>query len=149
MPRKKALARELPAIPRELIEHIVKGPMSAAEAAEASMAFKKALFERILGAELSHHLGSPPGAAKPEQTNKRNGTTAKTVLPSQAESVRGKSVADVANTELAVASSAMWPNLSESPWPLTDATTFTYDARSFRRVKASLTRSSTGAEPSR
>ena len=80
MPRKKAPARELPAIPKELIEHIVKGPMSAAEAAEVSMAFKKALFERILGAELSHHLGSPPGAVKPEQTNKRNGTTAKTVL---------------------------------------------------------------------
>jgi putative transposase len=28
----------------------------------ASMAFKKALIERILGAELSHHLGYPPGA---------------------------------------------------------------------------------------
>ncbi len=80
MPNKKAPKRELPAIPKDLIEQIVKGPMSAAEAADVSMAFKKALFERILGAELSHHLGSSPAAAKPEAGNKRNGTTAKTVL---------------------------------------------------------------------
>jgi putative transposase len=32
------------------------------------MAFKKALIERALGAELSHHLGYPPGEAKPEAT---------------------------------------------------------------------------------
>ena len=45
------------------------------------MAFKKALIERALGAELSHHLGYPPGAAKPEDaTNHRNGTSGKTVL---------------------------------------------------------------------
>jgi len=42
---------------------------------------KKALAERILGAELTHHLGYGPGAAKPaEQPNQRNGTTPKTVL---------------------------------------------------------------------
>ena len=42
---------------------------------------KKALAERILGAELTHHLGYGPGEAKPEeQANHRNGTTMKTVL---------------------------------------------------------------------
>lgn len=42
---------------------------------------KKALAERILGAELSHHLGYAPGEAKPPaQGNHRNGTTPKTVL---------------------------------------------------------------------
>jgi len=42
---------------------------------------KKALAERILGAELTHHLGYGPGDAKPaEQANHRNGTTPKTVL---------------------------------------------------------------------
>ena len=47
----------------------------------ASMAFKKALIERALGAELGHHLGYPNGTAKPEAvTNQRNGTSAKTVL---------------------------------------------------------------------
>lgn len=43
--------------------------------------FKKALIERALGAELTHHLGYAPGATKPDTaTNHRNGTTAKTVL---------------------------------------------------------------------
>jgi transposase-like protein len=45
------------------------------------MAFKKALIERALGAELSHHLGYPPGASKPEEAvNHRNGASGKTVL---------------------------------------------------------------------
>lgn len=45
----------------------------------ASMAFKKALIERALGAELGHHLGYPSGAAKPDAaTNQRNGTSGKT-----------------------------------------------------------------------
>jgi transposase-like protein len=55
--------------------------MSAEAVQEISSAFKKALIERALGAELSHHLGYPPGADKPEDaTNHRNGATAKTVL---------------------------------------------------------------------
>ena len=46
-----------------------------------SLAFKKALIERAMGAELSHHLGFWPGSAKPEAaSNHRNGTSAKTVL---------------------------------------------------------------------
>ena len=55
--------------------------MDAEAVNAASMAFKKALIERILGAELSHHLGYPPGADKPaEMGNHRNGATGKTVL---------------------------------------------------------------------
>lgn len=42
---------------------------------------KKALMERALAGELTHHLGYGPGEAKPtEQPNHRNGTTPKTVL---------------------------------------------------------------------
>lgn len=42
---------------------------------------KKVLAERILDAELTHHLGYAPGEAKPaEQANHRNGSTSKTVL---------------------------------------------------------------------
>ena len=71
----------LPSIPRELIDQFVTGPMSAEAVNAASMAFKKALIERALGAELSHHLGYPPGAAKPEDVrNHRNGASGKTVL---------------------------------------------------------------------
>lgn len=80
---KAAAAAEaaLPSIPKELIDQFVKGPMSAEAVQAASMAFKKALIERALGAELSHHLGYPPGAAKAEDTsNHRNGASGKTVL---------------------------------------------------------------------
>ena len=62
-------------------ERFVTGPMSAEAVQAASMAFKKALIERALGAELSHHLGYAPGAAKPEEAaNHRNGASGKTVL---------------------------------------------------------------------
>ena len=40
------------------------------------MAFKKALIERVMGAELGHHLGQ----ADSEVGNHRNGTSAKTVI---------------------------------------------------------------------
>ena len=77
----EAAAAKLPTIPKELIDQFVTGPMSPEAVQAASMAFKKALIERALGAELSHHLGYPPGAAKPEDVaNHRNGSTGKTVL---------------------------------------------------------------------
>ena len=80
---KAAVAAEarMPTIPKGLIDQFVTGPMSAQAVQDISMAFKKALIERALGAELSHHLGYPPGTAKPEQAgNHRNGASAKTVL---------------------------------------------------------------------
>jgi putative transposase len=86
MPRKTktaAAAAEatLPSIPKELVDQFVSGPMSAEAINATSMAFKKALIERALGAELSHHLGYTPGAAKPDDaTNHRNGVSAKTLL---------------------------------------------------------------------
>jgi len=77
----EAAAAALPPIPKELIDQFVTGPMSAEAVQATSMAFKKALIERALGAELSYHLGYPPGAAKPEDAgNHRNGSSAKTVL---------------------------------------------------------------------
>lgn len=82
MPTKKKLAAQaLPTIPKELIDQFVSGPMTAEAVNTASMAFKKALIERALGGELSHHLGYPPGAPKPDsESNQRNGSSAKTVL---------------------------------------------------------------------
>jgi transposase-like protein len=56
-------------------------PMSQTEVDTITMRFKKALVERMLGGELTHHLGYPPGGDKPpDGTNHRNGTSAKTVL---------------------------------------------------------------------
>lgn len=76
-----AKSAALPKIPKELIDQFVTGPMTGEAVNAASMAFKKALIERAMGAELGHHLGYPAGAAKPDaEGNQRNGTTGKTVL---------------------------------------------------------------------
>jgi transposase-like protein len=76
-----ARSAALPKIPKELLDPFVTGPMTGEAVNAASMAFKKALIERALGAELGHHLGYPTGAAKPGMTtNQRNGTSGKTVM---------------------------------------------------------------------
>jgi len=49
-----ARSAALPSIPNELIDQFVTGPMSAEAVNAASVAFKKALIERALGAELGH-----------------------------------------------------------------------------------------------
>ena len=76
-----AQAAVLPKIPSELLDQLVKGPMTAEAVEDASRAFKKALIERALGAEMSHHLGYAAATQKPEAaTNHRNGNSGKTVL---------------------------------------------------------------------
>jgi putative transposase len=76
-----AQAAVLPKIPPELLDQLVKGPMTPGAVQETSLAFKKALIERALGAEMSHHLGYAAGGEKPEtRTNHRNGKSGKTVL---------------------------------------------------------------------
>jgi len=67
-------------IPPELLDKVVPGPLSGAEVHDLCRSFKKALIERAMGAEMSHHLGYRPGESRPAgQANHRNGTTAKTV----------------------------------------------------------------------
>jgi len=87
MPSKKKPAAAgmtaLPSIAKELIEQLTGGvtPMTADQINATTMALKKALIERALGAELSHHLGYAPGSARPQEAaNQRNGKSAKTVL---------------------------------------------------------------------
>lgn len=71
----------MPSIPEDFIAQCVTGPMTGEAVETATMAFRKALIERVLGAELSHHLGYAPGANKPEAvSNHRNGSSDKTVL---------------------------------------------------------------------
>jgi len=71
----------LPAIPKELLDHFVKGPMTAGDVEDVMRQLKKAVIERALGAEMNHHLGYAPGEAKPEEaSNHRNGNSVKTVL---------------------------------------------------------------------
>lgn len=81
MPRKKSRPESSASIPGELLDSLVKGPMSAEGVAELMGSFKKALMERVLSGEMSHHLGYAPGESKPAQgSNHRNGTSGKTVL---------------------------------------------------------------------
>lgn len=78
---KPATKRSAP-VPDDVLNQFAReGVLDAAEVEAATRRFKQALIERVLGAELSHHLGYPPGAAKPDDTrNHRNGTSDKTVL---------------------------------------------------------------------
>ena len=86
MPRRlkseKRAAEVLAPIPAEVLDQIAPdGPMTPADVDVVMRRFKKAIIERALGAELSHHLGYAPGGAKPDDTtNHRNGTSGKTVL---------------------------------------------------------------------
>ena len=65
---------------------LVPGPLTVAEANELFHGFKKAVFERALGAELTHHLGYGQDEPKPAgQSNHRNGSSAKTVATDTGE----------------------------------------------------------------
>ena len=46
-----ARSAALPKIPKELMDQLVSGPMTSEEVNAATMAFKKALIERVMGAE--------------------------------------------------------------------------------------------------
>ncbi len=82
---KTAATVPLPQIPAEWLDRLVTGSMTPGAIEDVMRGFKKALIERALGAEMSHHLGYPPGTAKPgEATNHRNGTSGKTVLTGDA-----------------------------------------------------------------
>lgn len=73
MPSKKKAAKAdmaaLPSIPPEVLEYFSGGatPMTGEQINTNTMALKKALIGRALGAELTHYLGYPPGAERPEQ----------------------------------------------------------------------------------
>ncbi len=82
--KRKSLTPDAPLapVPSEILDQFVgQGPISHEELEVAVRRFKKAIIERALGGELTHHLGYPPGGTKPEETtNHRNGTGDKTVL---------------------------------------------------------------------
>ncbi len=63
------------------VDALLGGRTTMEEVDELFREMKKALMERVLGGELTHHLGYARGEAKPgDQANHRNGTTPKTVL---------------------------------------------------------------------
>ena len=86
MPKKKQKlplppVAELPEGAQQWLDQVVTGPMTAEGVEDVMRGIKKALIERALQAELSHHLGYAVGEEKPEaNANQRNGTSGKTVL---------------------------------------------------------------------
>ena len=85
MPRKPKLTPSdapLAPVPSEILDQFVgQGPLSPEELDAAVRRFKKAIIERALGGEMTHHLGYARGGEKPEDSaNHRNGTSGKTVL---------------------------------------------------------------------
>ncbi|MBX9632476.1 MAG: IS256 family transposase [Burkholderiales bacterium] len=86
MPRKTkttAGAAETPVleVPAELLDQLVKGPMTQGDLETMFRSLKKAVIERAMGAEMNQHLGYKAGEARPAgQSNHRNGSSAKTVL---------------------------------------------------------------------
>ena len=85
MPRKTNTAtadkKALPQFSTELLATLVPGPITPGQFEDLVAQFKKAVIQRAMGAEMSHHLGYAPGQDKPTGvTNHRNGSSAKTVL---------------------------------------------------------------------
>jgi putative transposase len=80
--RKRPKGPALEPVPSEILDHFVgQGPITPEELETTVRRFKKAVIERALGGELTHHLGYPAGGVKPDDTtNHRNGTSEKTVL---------------------------------------------------------------------
>lgn len=67
--------------PSEALDALAAGVHTPADLDERFRQMKKALMERVLRGELTHHLGYGPGEEKPAgQANHRNGSTPKTVL---------------------------------------------------------------------
>ena len=58
--RQAAARGPLPEL-QELLDQLVKGPMTPAEVQDLMLAFNKAVIERAMGAEMNLHLGYPPG----------------------------------------------------------------------------------------
>ena len=119
-----AKSAALPKIPKELLDQFVQGPMTAEAIQDVAMAFKKALIERALGGELSHHLGYAPGGDKPATAdNHRNGSTGKTVLtedgPLRIEVPRDREAASSRCSSQST--NAASPGSTTRSWPCTRA----------------------------
>lgn len=78
--------KESPVIPDAQMDALIAGTTTLDEFEVLFSRLKTQMIERILGAELTHHLGYAPGEAKPaDQANHRNGSTPKTVITESGE----------------------------------------------------------------
>ncbi len=59
-------------VPEELLDQLVKGPMSQDGLESMFRSLKKAVIERAMGAEMSDHLGYRQGESKPDGRTNRS-----------------------------------------------------------------------------
>ena len=73
-PKSEKPAEVLAPIPAEILDQFVRdGPLTVEEIEAASRRFKKALIERALGGEPTHHLGHPaPPTRARHQSSQRD-----------------------------------------------------------------------------
>ena len=80
-PKANAVVETPYRIKQDVLEELIPGPMTAGDLESMFRQIKKALLERALNAELTHHLGYAKGDTPEEAVgNHRNGSSAKTVL---------------------------------------------------------------------
>lgn len=80
-PKRPSTASPSPDFSPQALDALIGSTRTPAELEELFRQMKKRIVERMLSAELTHHLGYGPGEAKPaDQPNHRNGSTPKTVL---------------------------------------------------------------------
>src|SRR3954453_3873148 len=80
-PPAKALNTPELNVPKELLDQLVKGPMTQGDLESMFRELKKAVIERAMSAEMNEHLVYSQGEDKPDgQANQRNGTSGKTVI---------------------------------------------------------------------
>ena len=71
----------LPEVPGELLDQLVKGPMTPAEVQDLFLSFQNAVIERTMSAEMNLNLDYQPGEPKPDgKANERNGSSGKTLI---------------------------------------------------------------------
>ncbi len=86
MPRKTKTAANtgksaLPQLSKQMLEELIPGLVTKEQFTDIFDHFRKAFIERVMQAEMSHHLGYGVGEAKPEGvTNHRNGSSSKTII---------------------------------------------------------------------
>lgn len=79
--RKRVATAPLPAgVTPEMLDQLVAGVQTPADFQLVWRQLQKAMAERVLKAELTHHLGYAPGGERGPDGNARNGTTPKTIL---------------------------------------------------------------------
>ena len=115
----------MPPIKTELLDELLAGVSSPDDLLGDGGVYrqlKKALMERALGAELTHHLGYEKGAAPAGRArgNSRNGRTGKTVLTDDGQNAAWKVRIDWGRSVRSATANRCAPRPPNYGWPASD-----------------------------